>query len=117
MTAAARKPDPPPGPVPAQNQLVALAVATRPDWHPADVREALAAAHTVGLTWPRVLADMGRLMAAPGSAPRDLVPAVWDPRLRHRPVDPETNARRAAEIRAAMHTRTSDPALEGGEPR
>jgi hypothetical protein len=103
-------------PVPAVAELVALATATRPDWHPADVREALAAADVAGMTWPRALTDVARLLADPHATPRDLVPAPWDPTLRRPPLDPDRTHRLAAAARAGI-TRLTRHTPEGGEKR
>ncbi|MFJ1581592.1 hypothetical protein [Streptomyces sp. NPDC088182] len=97
--------DPPsPYPRPASSELIALATVTRPDWDPFAVREALAHAHVVGMSWGQVLAAAGRLMADPDAEPADLLPAVPEPWRHRRPSPgPETAQRGAAAVRAALN--------------
>ncbi|GAA2107694.1 hypothetical protein [Streptomyces synnematoformans] len=100
-------------PHPASAELLQLAAATRPDWAPADVSEALAAAHAASMTWPQVLAAMGRLMADPEALPADLVqaaPQPWRPGLG--PADPEHAARAAATARQGIRRRLAAPPTE-----
>ncbi|MFE4658106.1 hypothetical protein ACFRFJ_15650 [Streptomyces hydrogenans] len=91
-------------PVPARRELATLAAATRPDWDPAAIHEALVAAQISQIVWGQVLAEMGRLMADPEARPSDLAttsPDSW--RRRRPPPPPETAHRGAAAARAALH--------------
>ncbi|WP_158088821.1 hypothetical protein [Thermoactinospora rubra] len=58
----------------ATDVLIALALAVRPDWPEPDVRAALAAAHTVGMTWEQALVGLVRLMVDGHATPRELIP-------------------------------------------
>lgn len=71
---------------PAAEQLVALALATRPDWCEDHVRADLAHAAAIGLTWPQALVGLARLMVDPTAQPRDLIPHH---QRRTEPVDPD----------------------------
>lgn len=91
-------------PRPASTELLALAAATRPDWDPHALREALAQARNCGMTWPLVLVAAAQLLADPDSQPHDLIPAAPEPWRHRRPgPGPETYARGSAAARAAMH--------------
>lgn len=90
-------------PRPASAELLALAAATRPDWDPHALREALAQARTQGITWGRALVVAAQLMADPRATPSDLLASVPQPwRRRHVP-PPELAHRGAAAVRAALH--------------
>ncbi|MFD4830204.1 hypothetical protein ACFWPV_10165 [Streptomyces uncialis] len=94
-----------PVPVPATNELLALATRTRPDWSPHDLSDALAQARVQGMTWPAALVAVARLLADPDAQPHDLnaeVPEPW--RRRRRTPGPDTAHRGAAAVRAALHT-------------
>lgn len=65
--------------VAATPELIALAVAVRPDWAPADVQAALANAHAVGQRWPQALVGLVRLVVDPDARPAELVPRPLDP--------------------------------------
>jgi hypothetical protein len=96
-------------PRPASNELHWLAVKARPDWSPDAIRDALAAAHFSGMTWPSVLAAMGRLMADPQAEPPDLLAEARESwRHRRPPQDAETYQRGAAAVRAALHHTDTD---------
>ncbi|MFE3126740.1 hypothetical protein ACFXHD_25330 [Streptomyces hydrogenans] len=93
-----------PVPIPARRELAALATATRPDWDPAAIHEALVTAQISQIAWGQVLTEMGRLMADPDARPGDLAttgPDSW--RRRRPPPPPETAHRGAAAARAALH--------------
>jgi hypothetical protein len=90
-------------PKPATEALVRLAVETRSDdWPERDIRGALAAARTAGLTWPQVLAAFGRLMADPKAHPRELVPDSRSPLASKPRLADEAVHRHAAAARAAL---------------
>lgn len=57
----------------ASDELVALAVASRPDWSPHGVRAAIADATTIGWEWPKILTGMARLIIQPDKLPGHLV--------------------------------------------
>lgn len=91
-------------PRPASHELLALAAATRPDWSPYALRDALAQARYQGMTWGQVLVVVARLMADPTADPSDLIPAVTEAwRHRRQAPGPETAQRGAAAVRAALH--------------
>ncbi|MEV4059703.1 hypothetical protein [Nonomuraea dietziae] len=77
----------------ATDELVALALAVRPDWREADVRADLANASMIGLTWPQQLVGLARLMADPCAVSRELIP----PHQRQEPTpDPDVVIDRTA---------------------
>lgn len=86
-------------PRPAPAQLRELIAATRPDWDDAAVADALARAHTAGMTWGQVLTTVGKLLADPKSTPAELAdtaPRPW------RATSPGDYDRGAALARAAL---------------
>ncbi|MEV4974414.1 hypothetical protein [Streptomyces scopuliridis] len=97
-------------PRPASAELLALAARARPDWEPTALRDALAHARYLGMSWGQTLAAAGRLMADPDAEPADLLPSAPEPWRQRRPAPgPETAHRGAAAVRAALHSDT-DPA-------
>lgn len=60
-------------------ELIALAVAVRRDWTPADVQAAVMDAKMSGLTWPQALVGLVRLLVDPVARPAELVPPKPDP--------------------------------------
>lgn len=63
----------------AAPELIALAVAVRPDWAPADVQAALVDAKSHNQTWPQALVGLVRLVVDPDARPAELVPRPLDP--------------------------------------
>lgn len=60
-----------PEPQPALDELLDLAVKTRPDIRRDDLHGAVLAARTAGWNWPRVLVEVAQMLAR-GEEPRDL---------------------------------------------
>lgn len=87
---------------PAGAELIALALAVRDDWHDRDVRAAIAAAQSAGLTWPQVLVALPRLMADPKARPRELVPDSRSPLARRPRIDVDRMREIAQTARAAL---------------
>lgn len=94
---------------PAPLQLADLAAAMRPDWDRADLEGAIAAARTGGgWSWPRVFAEVARLLVQEDSSPRDLTAAARNPlEVPHRPAAPEVASGWAADIREYLARRAS----------
>lgn len=67
-----------PEPLPAQQQLLDLALATRPDIDRARMEGAIWAAHEAGWTWRRTLSETVQMLCR-GEDPRDLIAATRDP--------------------------------------
>ena len=92
----------------AGEQLIALALAVRPDWHETHVRADLAHATTIGLTWAQQLIGLTRLMADPAAQPRDLIPHH---QRRTEPADPDrartVTARGAQAVREVLPRRNA----------
>jgi len=65
--------------VAAMNELVALAVAVRPDWTADQVTAALVDAKTCGMTWAQALVGVARLIVDLDATPGELVPNHRDP--------------------------------------
>ena len=82
-------------------ELIALAVAVRPDWTPPEVQGAVMDAKMSGLTWPQALVGIVRLAVDPDARPAELVPLKLDPqRPGPQPVsDPSRHADVLAEAR------------------
>lgn len=103
----------------ALGELVALAVAVRPDWTADDVQAALVDARTCGWSWAHAFVAMARLIVDPDAKPGELVPPHPDPQRAplHRPGSAESAAellaearelcdRASAKLRAAEQTKT-----------
>lgn len=104
-------------PVRASRELVALAMATRPDWSHDAVLQAIARAQYAAMPWPHVLLGLTRLMCDPGATPDELAhdaPRPWQARRLPQPA--ETAHRGAARARAASTSTTdiTDTQPEGG---
>lgn len=82
-------------------ELVALAVAWRPDWREPAVAGAIRQAADKGMTRDHILVAVARLLADPDAAPRDLLPSATDPTVRRHP-DPDIARRGAAAAREAL---------------
>lgn len=67
-----------PDALPASEQLLDLAAATRPDIDRHQLQQALAACHSAGWTWPRTMTETVRVLAR-GEDVRDLLEATRDP--------------------------------------
>jgi hypothetical protein len=93
---------------PAGAELIALAVAVRDDWTERDIRAAIAAAQSAGLTWPQVLVALPRLMADPKARPRELVPDSRSPLAARPRIDEGRMHEIAAEARAALQGDPND---------
>lgn len=100
-------------------ELIALAVAVRRDWTPADVQAAVIDAKMTGLTWSQALVGLVRLLVDPQAVPGELVPLKPDPQRpgpvmvgdpsRHADVLAEARidcANAAAKLKADEHERT-----------
>lgn len=92
----------------ATPELLALALAVRPDWRERDVSGAIAAAALDGQSWPRVLAALPRLMADPAASPRDLVPDSRSPLRKGPGVTAERNTAHAAAARAGLRKTSTE---------
>lgn len=104
----------------ASRELVALALATRPDWDHDAVLSAIARAQYAHMPWPHVLLSLTRLMCDADSTPAELAhdaPRPWE--MRRPPQSAEIAHRGAALARAACITRTdtTDTNPEGGQPQ
>lgn len=85
----------------AQNELIALAVAVRPDWTAAQVSGAIVDAKTCGRTWAQVVVGLSRLMVDPLARPSELTPPAPDPQRSNRPTQPVPAAAHADELERA----------------
>ncbi|WP_157251094.1 hypothetical protein [Nonomuraea typhae] len=104
-----RRSDKPPADIHrASAELVALALAVRPDWDEADIRAALAGAHAVGQTWEQALVGLARLMVDGRAVPRELVPNARDPLALRRIPEPDV-AHRGAELARELLTQPDQP--------
>lgn len=85
----------------ASAELEDLAVAVRPDWDREAVSAAITAATVSGMPWPRMLAELVRLMTRPDGSPRELREMAADPRqsFSH---DPDAYRNGVAAARAAL---------------
>lgn len=59
--------------VPASRELIAFAVAARPDWDEARTENALLAMRAAGWPWERAVMRIARAVTDPGQDPRDIV--------------------------------------------
>lgn len=113
-------PDAPWEPRPAYPQLHALACAMRPDWDPADLRDAMTAASHAGWPWRVLYREVTRLMWAADESPATLRNSARRPRVSV-PTGPEATERGRAALRTAIEEVRAratgpQPALrEGGE--
>jgi hypothetical protein len=64
----------------APAELTELAAAVRPDWHRDSVASAITTATASGMPWPRILAEMTRLMCRENGTPRELLDLSADVR-------------------------------------
>lgn len=64
--------------VAAMTELVALAVAVRPDWTADQATAALVDAKTCGMTWAQALVGMARLIVDLDAKPGELIPHHLD---------------------------------------
>jgi hypothetical protein len=86
---------------PAAAELAALAAASR-GWDAVQVRGILAAAAQAGMTWPRALAEMTRIILDPAAQPGDLHRTAI---ARGRGIPAERNAALAAAARTLLNER------------
>lgn len=70
-----------PEPQPAQQQLLDLAEATRPDIRRRDLEGAIVACHSAGWPWRRTLSEVVQMLCR-GEEPRDVIAATTDPMKR-----------------------------------
>lgn len=93
----------------APQELLALAVAVRPDWNPEETWNALLAARTAGWAWTRTVHETVRLMLVPDGEPSGLRHAARAPLARSEPgkLAPDLRARAlaACESATAAHRR------------
>lgn len=68
--------------LPAQPELIALAVTMRPTWDRDELERAICGARTAGWPWERTYAAVSRLLQIRDASPYDLVIEVRDPRTR-----------------------------------
>jgi hypothetical protein len=68
--------------LPAQPELIALAVTMRPTWDPAELERAIVGARQANWPWERTFAAVFRLLMIRDATPYHLVEAVRDPRKR-----------------------------------
>lgn len=105
----------------AQNELIALAVAVRPDWTAMQVSGAILDAKTCGKTWAQVVVGLARLMVDPDARPAELTPPAPDPQRANRPVRPVPAAAHADELERARieceRATARHKALERGDDR
>lgn len=101
---------------PAMAELVALAVAVRPDWDADRLRDALVACHQAGWPWTRTMRQTVELLCDESGAPRDLAAAARNP-LRRQAPDPGAYERGAAAARAALGVpeKLTDPDCQAGK--
>ena len=93
----------------ATAELIALAIAVRPDWPEHQVSGAIAAAVSDGMTWEQVLLALPRLMVDPASHPREMVREYQHARPSSVPAEhnPEYAAARA-ELERQRATRSAE---------
>lgn len=92
----------------AMAELVALAVAVRPDWDGERLRDALVACHQAGWPWARTMRMTVELLCEEESSPRDLTAAARNP-LRRQAPEPGAYERGAAAARAALGLELPEP--------
>jgi len=68
--------------LPAQPELIALAVTMRPTWDADELERAICGASTAGWPWEKTYAAVHRLLMIRDSTPYHLTVAVRDPRHR-----------------------------------
>lgn len=86
--------------VAAMNELVALAVAVRPDWTAEQVTGALVDARTCGMTWAQAVVGVARLIVDLDAKPGELVPTHTAPqRSNPRPAVLERHANALDRVR------------------
>jgi hypothetical protein len=68
--------------VPAQAELIALAVTMRPAWDRDELERAICGARTAGWLWERTYVAVSRLLQIRDASPYDLVIEVRDPKTR-----------------------------------
>lgn len=74
--------------LPAQPQLIALAVTMRPTWDADELERAICGARTAGWSWEKTYAAVHQLLTIRDSTPYHLTVAVRDPR--NRPTTPSS---------------------------
>lgn len=93
---------------PAPLQLADLAAVMRPDWNRAHLEGAVAGARQNGWSWPRVFAEVARLLVQDDSSPRDLTEAAREPlNAPSAPASPELQREWAATCREFLAIRNA----------
>ena len=91
----------------AEPQLVALAVAMRPEWDHEVLSSAIVAAKNAGWTWKRTFRETTRLLADEHASPWDLKRAAASPLQREEP-PPGAHTRGAALARELLAAAAED---------
>ena len=87
-------------------QLVALAVAMRPEWDHDVLSHAIVAAKNAGWTWTRTFTETARLLTDPHGSPWDLKHAAASPTHREH-VEPGAHQRGAALARQLLDAKAA----------
>ena len=93
----------------APRELVALAVAMRPEWDPGVLSSAILAAKNAGWSWTRTFTETARRLTDENATPWDLKRAAASPLHRQEP-EPGATERGAALARQLLDARPAGAA-------